>query len=702
MDIKLQNCNNIENGEISILKDSLNIKYAINGTGKTTIAKAIKAYIDDKDDPKENSLMNLKPFKYKKDENHNNPDIEGVESIGKVAIFNEEYISQFVFLPDELLKNSLDVFIIDETYEQGMERINEKIKVIEKTFREDDALDKLLADLNELYKCFGTSKKISKASSIAKGIEIGDKVENIPEELDVYKEFIQHPENTKWLKWQMDGNRYIENSEICPYCTSDIEERKETILAVEKEYNPKLVEHLNKVIGVVEELAEYFTKDTYDKIIKISKSIDGFKEEHEKYLLEVREQINVLIGKLDKIKHMNYHALKNFGEVKKTIEDYMIDMDYLSHLNSKETREKIKTINSSLNDILEESGKLQGEINKQNSHISKTIKSYNKEINVFLKKAGYNYHVNIEEDENQTYKLKLKHNENAEEAIEDVKLHLSFGERNAFALVLFMFEAIKNNPDLIILDDPISSFDKNKKYAIIDMLFVGKNSLDNKTVLMLTHDFEPIVDMIRHHTDRFKAKAHFLENIDGELKEKAIQKNDIKTYFDITKDNIANLERDINKLIYLRRSMEIQNDKSEGYQLLSNLFHKRKKPIKLQGSNKLEMSEEEIERGSEVIASRINNDFNYGEYYSMVSDVSFLIKSYNMASNNYEKLQLYRMIFINNSENAVIRKFVNETYHIETDYLYQLNPVEYEIVPQYVIDECDKDIEGIKLTEFAT
>src|SRR5699024_9204643 len=143
------------------------------------------------------------------------------------------------------------------------------------------------------------------------------------------------------------------------------------------------------------------------------------------------------------------------------------------------------------------------------------FQSYNTEINDFLIKACYNYHVNIEEDDDQTYKLKLKHNENAEDAIEDVKLHLSFGERNAFALVLFMFEAIKNEPDLVILDDPISSFDKNKKYAIIEMLFVGKNSLDNKTVLMLTHDFEPIVDMVHHHTDRFEAKAYFLENIDG-------------------------------------------------------------------------------------------------------------------------------------------------------------------------------------------
>src|SRR5699024_3844633 len=583
--------------------------------------------------------------------NHNNPNIEGVDSISKVAIFNEEYINQFVFLPDELLKNSLEVFIIDETYKTGMERINEKIKVVENTFKEDDALNKLLEDLNELHKCFGASKKISKASSIVKGTEIGGKVDNIPDELNVYKDFIQHSQNTKWLKWQMDGNKYLEDSKICPYCTSNVEGRKETILAVEKEYNPKLVEHLNKVIGIVEELAGYFTENTYEKIIEISKSVDGFKEEHEEYLIEVRKQVSLLIGKLNNIKYMNYQSLKNFGEVNKVIKDYMIDIKYISNLSSNKNKKQIDIINNSLNDILDEAGMLQGEINKQNNYINKTIQSYNTGINDFLIKAGYNYHVNIGEDDDQTYKRTLTQHENADEEVDIVKLHLGCVERKALDLVLFMFEYIKNKADYVILDDTIFSFEKNKKYVIIEMLCVGKNSLDNKTVLMLTHDFEPIVDMVHQHTDRFEAKAYFLENIDGELKEKAIQKNDIKTYFDITKENIADLEGDINKLIYLRRSMEIQNDKSDAYQLLSNLFHKRSRPIKRQGITELEMSEEEIREGSEVISNHINKSFNYHDYYSIVNNAEYLIESYDMASNNYEKLQLYRMICIDNIHN---------------------------------------------------
>ena len=60
------------------------------------------------------------------------------------------------------------------------------------------------------------------------------------------------------------------------------------------------------------------------------------------------------------------------------------------------------------------------------------------------------------------------------------------------------------------------------------------------------------------------------------------------------------------------------------------------------------------------------------------------------STSNYEKLQLYRIINNGNHSNTVIRKFVNEVFHVENDYMFQLDPLEYDTVPQYIIDECDK------------
>ena len=38
----------------------------------------------------------------------------------------------------------------------------------------------------------------------------------------------------------------------------------------------------------------------------------------------------------------------------------------------------------------------------------------------------------------------------------------------------------------------------------------------------------------------------------------------------------------------------------------------------------------------------------------------------------------------------VIRKFVNETYHIENEFICQLDPTRFDLIPEYVIVECDR------------
>ena len=210
-------------------------------------------------------------------------------------------------------------------------------------------------------------------------------------------------------------------------------------------------------------------------------------------------------------------------DVNKVIEllsNQKIDITYYSHLQSEATKEKVNIVNNSIDKLLEKAGVLQGKINLQKKHIEKVVSENKEEINSFLRNAGFAYTVDIVEDTKKQYSLKLIHKDIVD-SVSDVKNHLSFGERNAFALVLFMYDTLKENPDLIILDDPISSFDKNKKYAIIDMLFRKEKSFRNKTVLMLTHDFEPIIDMLHHHRDRFELPiAHFLENNNGLLSEK--------------------------------------------------------------------------------------------------------------------------------------------------------------------------------------
>jgi hypothetical protein len=72
------------------------------------------------------------------------------------------------------------------------------------------------------------------------------------------------------------------------------------------------------------------------------------------------------------------------------------------------------------------------------------------------------------------------------------------------------------------------------------------------------------------------------------LIEVEIQKIDIKSFIDIAEENIKNLDKNINKLIYLRRLFEINSNKTISYELLSNLFKKREIPSYTDGTKILD------------------------------------------------------------------------------------------------------------------
>jgi len=686
--INIKNCNNIELADINIEKNCLNIKYAINWTGKTTIAKGIQCFLNDRNDST-NTISNLKPFKYLGDPSKNNPEITGLDDFNNISVFNEEYVNKYTFKQNEILENSFEIFIKDELYEKWLTEINTLTDSIRKTFQDNDDLNLFINDLNTFIKFSGKSwTSIAKSSSIIKWLWKWNKIKNIPTELKGYSEYIKNDNNVKWLWWQLKWKDYIEISEdSCPYCISQIKGEKEKILKVSEVYNDKNIEHLNKVIEVIESLAIYFTDDTNKKIKDIIKNVGWLTTDEETYLFNIKKESEQMTERLNRIKYLNFHTLKNIEEIEKELNKYKIDLALYNYFNSNYTKEKINLINLELEKIIKKIWLLKWTINKQKLLVERTIEKSKDKINTFLKYAWFTYNVDSVEDD-ETYKIILRHNDHLDQ-ITNAKSHLSYGEKNAFALVLFMFEVINKWSDFIILDDPISSFDKNKKFAILNMLFNNSDSFRNKTVLILTHDFEPIIDIIYNKLpDLESKKAFFLENKKGILVETEIKKSDIKSFLDITNENINILDENINKLIYLRRLYELDSNKNEAYNLLANLFHKKDKPILFDES---EISEASINIWTIEIKKRIS-DFDYNEYYTIVTNTKIMVSLYAKATNNYEKLQLYRILNNRNHENKVIKKFINESFHVENDYLFQLNPCKYEMIPQYIIDECDKDI----------
>jgi len=259
-----------------------------------------------------------------------------------------------------------------------------------------------------------------------------------------------------------------------------------------------------------------------------------------------------------------------------------------------------------------------------------------------------------------------------------------------------MYEALYKKPDLIVLDDPISSFDKSKKYAIMHMLFRGKSEecFLNKTVLMLTHDLDPVIDTVKvlKEFSNF-CEANFINTKNGLLTEKQIKKQNLLSFAQICRSALESDLDEIVKLIYLRRHFEIIDDLGNEYQVLSNLFHKRKKEDckdqRKEKGNDL-MSDVDFDSGCAKIVEIIPN-FNYVTFLSKIEDKEALKTLYSSTDNSYAKLNIFRLIYDDTISEVpnVLRKFINETFHIENELICQLNPNEYDLIPDFIIKECD-------------
>lgn len=117
--------------------------------------------------------------------------------------------------------------------------------------------------------------------------------------------------------------------------------------------------------------------------------------------------------------------------------------------------------------------------------------------------------ISLKRDQNNNLKLLLG---DAEFLNSDRKsLSLSNGEQNFLSLSFELLKAKKSSENIIVLDDPISSFDsiyKNKiSYALIKFL-------EDKKTIVLTHNTD-LIKLLEHQVNKCY-KMYFLNNTNGE------------------------------------------------------------------------------------------------------------------------------------------------------------------------------------------
>lgn len=697
--LEICNCNNINKANIEILQNFLNVKYASNGTGKSTIAKAIKLTSE------RNSLDDLQPYGVGE-----KPNVNSNLPIDHVFIFNEDFVNNFVFIKSEVVENSFEVFIKTKNYDEQLEAINKRLKDL----RVDLTQDKEIIEMRGIIRSV-TSKITLKADGeirnnpFLKSLISKEHIFNIPENLEHFRPFIESDYNVNWIDWKNKGYEF-DDMRKCPFCTENFKDFYETEKSTFKAcYTKSNAQNMKDMLSFFELFKKYISDEKFDLLnncIKYSSDEALIRSTLKKFMSELyyaEEKINEIA---------NFDSYKIGSEEISHLDDKLnnlkLNLTSFDVFNSTEMEKLVTRINENIDSILAEVTSLKKEIGKLKGLIQATAKKSIIDINNFLESAGISYEILIEVLSESNSKTILKYKDRSENTheVDDIKKHLSWGEKNAFALVLFMHFATSNNANLIILDDPISSFDSDKKYAIINRLFKN-NGADrtfyNKTVLLLTHDFEPVIDFIVNgKPSREFVSAAYLVNKNGIISETKINKDNVLSQIKLLNTIIDDSEINvISRLVSIRKLVEhtLKTDEEKfAYYIISSLIHGKATPDQKIGTKILPMNSSQIDSGNSYIKNRIPS-FSYDQVLNENLTHESLIDAYNNATCSYLKLQLFR-VFLElygrrtGLNDNVLLKYIDETYHIENDFLYALDYRKFDIVPDFIMKKCDEYVKA--------
>lgn len=693
IDIEIENCNNIVRGNFAIEKGNLNIKYGMNGTGKSTIATALELF--SKNEP----LSILEPFG---SDEGNEPAVNISEQLNTVLVFNEEFVNSLVFQESKLIEDAFDVFIKTPDYDKRRALLDERLKALKVSIGDDERIIQLRGNIeNYSGKLVINKDGTLKSNTALKSILKKDNLFNIPEPLTKYTPFIVDNElSINWIDWKTKGESYDQKG-ICPFCSDELKdgytEEKETFNITYKRADSQ---NLKNMLDLFECFEIYLNPERYPELISCIKSNPG-EDTIKSFLLTFASDFDYLKTQLKNIQQFDSTVFSDLdiGKLDEFVRHLKIEYERLNYFRNPLMSEIIEFVNSQIESLDSEINELKKDMGGLRSLMESTVRNSLNDMNSFLNSAGIQYKVdiNIDDDEKAIAVLQYHKDENCI-TIKNIRNHLSWGERNAFALILFMFYAESNNPDLVVLDDPISSFDSNKKYAIIHRLFAkgtvrAPNSFYRKTVLMLTHDFEPIIDfvVVQKYPKEY-VSANFIQNNDGCLTEKVIDKDsDIKPVIQELLHHVRNEKLNmVHRIAFLRKYYEHHGigEHPDAYDILSSLIHGRPSPTR---KDETPLTQGEIDNGIIEIQGHLTS-FDYDFLIKDCFNESKLVQFYSSEKKPYLKLQLFRVLMTNVGVDGIddtYIKFINESYHIENDYAYYLNLLEYDMVPSHIIGTID-------------
>ncbi len=351
MDIHIENCNNIKSANVCINDNKLNIFFGRNGSGKSTIAKAISKHFD------VSALEGLRPYGVKRLDNQ--PLVTGVND-KSIMVFNDEYVKQYVYQRKSVLDNAFDILVRTPDYDAAKEVVDTELYKLKNVVIEDESIRNMITKIEILLSKIkvGTNNQIDKRS--AKGILDGKGAYfNPPKELESMKPFFEDQNVTKWAAWRLQGYDQFGKKGICPYCAiidDDNTEKRNKIFS--EKFDKSSVETANLIISTLDGLNEFIDAE---KIAQLKSYFgpNGNTSSLETHLIRLNAEANHLYTQLTKIRDFNGSKVdkENIKDLEKMLSEMKIDFSAIdSYFTTKSSKDILCAVNNKIDELINSVG----------------------------------------------------------------------------------------------------------------------------------------------------------------------------------------------------------------------------------------------------------------------------------------------------------------------------------------------------------
>lgn len=725
--VTLRNCKNVKTGEITIKRNCLNAKLGLNGTGKSTIAQAIFLQADN------SPLEPLNSFEYYANSQSEQLKPEVISPFTNVRIFNEDYVGSYLFQKNSLVGEGFDLIIRTEEMNETESKIRALVAEIAAQLKSEslNALLDSFAEFSTLIRANAKRTTLHGSCKVASGLKDGNALEAAKSILpDLYCYFEEGIERqSDWAKWHVKGGELLKQ-DTCPFCGGNLSTtEKATLKELDTKLGSKGVSKLNDIFTGFAKIAPHLNSDDVQKLEAIRIQEVPISDSQKDEIWQIGKNILDILDKMRKLKEFvgaELGLISSNVDTADKFDEYFINDEDLARL-SPGSQEIFSDLLKSQLAIKEKADELARLVKEQQVELKKVIEKREHEINSFLESVNYPYIVCVSSDSGVA--LTLRPRIQKDRTLSTAREHLSYGERNALALILFAYSVLyaPEEADLIVLDDPISSFDADKRYSLIYTLFSPPNSsimsrtFSKRTVLLLTHDYPLIADLALETVGILRKKVFswylscdekgVLHEAKIELSSNLTNKKGLQPFVVMQKRKIQDQSKhDFVRISCLRRLLEYEgatkpgNDLHLAWNVLSQLMHGKSFPT-LKGEEEpfdgfpLGDADTSYGKAKSVIEEYLGDGcmFDYQGLIDLATDKKQLLDDYKKLHDPTEKLQICRLVIgeENLEELGLMARYLNETCHVSGDYLFQLDSEKFRVVPKRAMDFFDNKMEEI-------